>query len=129
MSDEIINESITDSIRRASLALGRDIEISLIEQLLALVNNGVIEVSYLIPRHTFDLERTKVDLSSAIGVKFKGKELIVSLESKLKLQEEIIGVLEEALKEIDRFVGHFNTYEASTAREALAKAKAMREGK
>jgi hypothetical protein len=78
--NKTFNETLAESIRMASVKLGEDIEISIIEQLIGLVKLGIIEVAYQAPSSSFDLERTNYTLSSAVGIRFNGKERIIELE-------------------------------------------------
>lgn len=92
-----INEQITQSIRIASSNLNQDLEISLIEQLVGLVNNKIIEVNTLIPSCKFNIDNTKFTLSSAVGVRFSGKERIIELESDLSSTKKDLGTAIELL--------------------------------
>lgn len=110
MSDLDINKKITESIRIASLDLNQKIEISLIEQLVSLVNNGIIDVTHQMPYSEFNFDRTKASISSAVGVKFKGKERIIELQSQLSSTQEELERAKKRLSEAAELVRLIEEY-------------------
>ena len=72
------------TIQLAAQKLNQDIDISVIEQLLALVQLGIIKIYSSSPRMDFNIDNTRATLNSMVAVRFEGKERIIDLENELQ---------------------------------------------